>query len=51
FLGRLLWAATTQTSFFVVNQYLSQVISFPIISRLSGYAASRWSIFYFKKSK
>ncbi|KJH50309.1 hypothetical protein DICVIV_03502 [Dictyocaulus viviparus] len=50
FLGGLLWA-TAQTSFFVANQYLSQAISFPIITGLPGCVASMWSILYFKEIK
>ncbi|PIO72609.1 hypothetical protein TELCIR_05450 [Teladorsagia circumcincta] len=46
----ILWAIAT-TSFFVANQYLSQAISFPIITMLPGCVVSAWSILYFHEIK
>ncbi|KAK6012582.1 hypothetical protein OSTOST_22247 [Ostertagia ostertagi] len=46
----VLWAIAT-TSFFVANQYLSQAISFPIITMLPGCVVSAWSILYFHEIK
>jgi len=38
-----------QTSWFVANEHLSLLVTFPIISCAPGAIASLWDMFYFKK--
>ena len=43
-----MWAVA-QTSWFVANEHLSLLVTFPIISCAPGAIASAWDVFYFKK--